>query len=447
MGSEAGTLLQLVLLQAWMMLENTPATRKNVHFSMFLTSQEVLKSVAAAAYLQLAPGLMDVVQASSPPSIAFFKNLAAKSMQSVKFWAVYFIIMERIGSRPRLYVGSATKANLGVKERFRSYDNREMLPKYVEESLDDGFTITHKGLLCWCPLPTASIVPVTRLLFVLLEATFTYMFWAMHPDARDVDRTECCPWDSVKFEFDGLCSHCALNEGIDGDFDLSPEQLEAKGEARKEKGRLATVKFREENREEVNADNRARYRRFNDDNPGYLKEYQATRRADAVENNTFHCESCNQSFTTKNAWENHLVSDKHKNRLLGNFAYLCEICNVTVSRQRMVDRHNKSDAHIRNLAAAQQSGNTQKKTGSLPAFKPPLKKNPGSPTALPPAKKPKLPVPAPVQAGTSRKSSGLPKFKLPIKTQASIKDFFTASNKENLAPVPQDSGKESDGDY
>lgn len=483
MASEAGTLLQFVLLQAWMLLENTPDTLKNAYFSMFLTSQEVLKSVAAAACLQFAPGLMDAVQASSPPSIAFFKNLAASLAESVKFWAVYFIIMEKTGSRPRLYIGSATHAERGAKERFQNYDKREWLPTYVQESLNDGFTMTHRGLLCWAPIPSASIVPITRLLFILLEANFTYMFWAMHKNARDVGRTDACPWDSVRFEYDGLCSHCALSERVDGDFHLSPEQLLVKDEQKRqrkgEKAKEHRQELLDENSVEYLAVEKSRRDKCKDkkmaDDPDYYARSTRDKRAKNKADKTFHCQTCDASFGDKHAYDRHMASSSHEMMAKGTFKYYCEYCKVPFSGRDSYVTHQKRDSHLSRVkaagpdpssnitqyvvSAAQQTGTGPKETGSLPAFKLPSQKNTGSPTDLPPAKKPKLAVPAGVQTGTSQKtgsrtdlpspkkpktgSGSLPGFKLPVKKQASvkknqatIKDFFVASGK-----------KESGGDY
>jgi hypothetical protein len=36
-----------------------------------------------------------------------------------------------------------------------------------------------------------------------------------------------CLWDRSDLEWDGLCSHCSLFEGIHGDFGLTAEEIEA----------------------------------------------------------------------------------------------------------------------------------------------------------------------------------------------------------------------------
>jgi len=45
-----------------------------------------------------------------------------------------------------------------------------------------------------------------------------------------------CPWDDRKvLESDGSCSHCALNEGLCGNFDLTAEELEIDAVEREQK--------------------------------------------------------------------------------------------------------------------------------------------------------------------------------------------------------------------
>jgi hypothetical protein len=60
-----------------------------------------------------------------------------------------------------------------------------------------------------------------------MEATFSYVFWAMRTTKRDYGMSQICPWPLDTFEYNGLCSHCSLREGVSGDFDLTPEEIEA----------------------------------------------------------------------------------------------------------------------------------------------------------------------------------------------------------------------------
>jgi hypothetical protein len=47
------------------------------------------------------------------------------------------------------------------------------MPMHVEKALNEGYTIVHKGLLCWSSIPTAALQPRIRLLFVALDTAFS----------------------------------------------------------------------------------------------------------------------------------------------------------------------------------------------------------------------------------------------------------------------------------
>ena len=136
------------------------------------------------------------------------------------------LVLEKAGHRPRVYIGSSTSASQGIRQRLQQYDLGILTLRYVEDAQTKGYTITHKAILCWMPKPTAAFVPVNRLLFVALEATFPYIFWAKRT-TRNYGLPHICPWNRNHSEYDGLCSHCSSNEQIDGKFDLTAEQLEA----------------------------------------------------------------------------------------------------------------------------------------------------------------------------------------------------------------------------
>ena len=146
--------------------------------------------------------------------------------------------MEKPSYRPRIYIGSKTSASQVASQRFQQYELGLLLPHYVEAALEEDYKITHKGLLCCIPKPAAALVSVNRLLFLALEATFAYVFWAMKTHTGTYGVSHICLWDRDTLEYDGLCSHSALNEGIRGDFNLIAEQLEAQA-IEKEQKRLA----------------------------------------------------------------------------------------------------------------------------------------------------------------------------------------------------------------
>jgi hypothetical protein len=108
---------------------------------------------------EFAHGLLDVLK-SGTPTISYFKMLP---LHLDKLWAVYLLDLEKAGHRPRIYVGSGTAQDTGVRSRMSCYDRRSRtgiptdgIPWHVEKSLQEGYAITPKGLLAWTSLPLAS---------------------------------------------------------------------------------------------------------------------------------------------------------------------------------------------------------------------------------------------------------------------------------------------------
>lgn len=126
--------------------------------------------------MDFAPRLLDILQSSPLPALSFFKSLPTECS---KIWAVYLLVLEKANCTPRLYTGSGTHAERGAHERLRQYDTGTKLPKHVKAALAEGYEITHKGTLCSTPIPAAEDVRRLRLFFVLLEATFTFVFWTV----------------------------------------------------------------------------------------------------------------------------------------------------------------------------------------------------------------------------------------------------------------------------
>ena len=137
-------------------------------------------------------------------------------------------MLEKKDEEPKLYVGSGTSTYNGVSARIGDYDRNKVIPRRVAEALKKGYTITHMGLLCWSPISPADLVPIRRVLFTALEATLTFVFWALHGNTdRYGGMSHICPWDLDSLQYQGLCSHSALRELPPGDHDLDAEELKA----------------------------------------------------------------------------------------------------------------------------------------------------------------------------------------------------------------------------
>ncbi|KAK4935417.1 carbamoyl-phosphate synthase (glutamine-hydrolyzing) cpa2 [Elasticomyces elasticus] len=352
-------LFQVVILAYWTCLNDTHFNAKNPLFARFFTSEEDLNTIAAATSLMFCPGLWEVIHATTPPTIEWFKGLpTCNSLWLI--WGVYLLVLEKDGCRPLIYIGSGTSAMCGVIVRFKQYDDLFLLPLRLEEALEMGYIIVHKGLLCWIDLPTAAQVPVYRLLFHVLEATFSYMFWAMYAKNGDYGMGHIRLWDREAMEYDGLCSHCCLNEGIRGDFDLTAEQLEAQAiekekkrlELKKENATNHHYKQMAENYDEYITQANERVQKSRANNPEKHKETQNLRAQKAIENNTHHCDLCNLSFTTKLSLKNHLESAKHLRKAKeSDNPFRCAPCNLGFHNKSNLNRHEKSDRHRKAVAA------------------------------------------------------------------------------------------------
>jgi hypothetical protein len=152
MASDMSDIFEYVAWLVWTILTLTPAKLKNPVQAIILTSQDVVAKLMSDSELEFALGLWDVVQASAPPSINFFKSLPSFFKRSrgiyVKRWAVYAVVLEKKLCRAKLYIGVSTHSDGGVRQRFLQYENLENIPKFVRAALRDGYEITHKGLIC-----------------------------------------------------------------------------------------------------------------------------------------------------------------------------------------------------------------------------------------------------------------------------------------------------------
>jgi len=350
------TIVAFVLSLLWTCLVDTPFYQKNSLFDRFFTSLSLLEAIAKEASLTFAPGLLEVVQAAAPPTIAYFKSLPTAPLTG---FGVYAIVLEKRGQRSRLYIGSATSASQGLRRRMRDYEERERTPRFVGDAYAEGFEIAHKGLLCWTPLPGPVAVPVRRLLIVALEAVLTYMFWALKATKGDYGMGHICLWDRSTLTYGGLCSHSSLYEGVQGDFDLSPEQLEENAIHNE----LKRIVLKAQNATNyhykqmvVNYDDYigkagARVAKFRVTKPGQYLVTANARAEKALDEKTYHCKTCDLSFTTQHSLNDHVVSLKHSRKVTGAGAHYCVACNITFHNKSNATRHNKQDGHKRKVAA------------------------------------------------------------------------------------------------
>lgn len=69
--------------------------------------------------------------------------------------------------------------------RLQNYDLGTALPRFVQAALDDAYTMTNLGLLCWTPIPPVGLVPTARVCFITVEAVFAHPFCAIFETKMD----------------------------------------------------------------------------------------------------------------------------------------------------------------------------------------------------------------------------------------------------------------------
>ncbi|KAK6379798.1 carbamoyl-phosphate synthase (glutamine-hydrolyzing) cpa2 [Exophiala oligosperma] len=354
-------IVKTLCLAIWATLNGMPVSGKSPFFARFFTSQDAIEEIALKAGLEFAPELWDTMQSADAPGIEFFEGLP---VCLVPCWGIYAVVLKKPGCRPAVYIGSGTNKNGSAIVRLNQYDALKYLPSRVAAKLDEGFSIVHKGLLCWRPMPPVRYIPIWRLLFVALEAALAFIFWTMYsPKGGDWGCLHLCLWDRDTLEYDGLCSHPAVNETIRGEFDLTEEQLEDLEKDKQEKKVQLKADWHyqqmAENYDEYIGKSSERVARSRANNPGRDAKHQADRIEKALAEKTFHCHRCNISFGTKQRLQDHEKTAKHERKSQeANNPYKCFPCNLGFHNNSNLLRHQRTERHrnaVAALAAAQSS--------------------------------------------------------------------------------------------
>ncbi|EQL04258.1 hypothetical protein OCS_00008 [Ophiocordyceps sinensis CO18] len=181
-------------------------------FKILLGDKESLERICSATPLAFAPGLLDVLRSSSPPFVDFFRSLPPPP------------VVERT-----------------PLPQNAARHSQQLRPRFVKHAVEQGYAITHRGLLCWTPFPAVGRVPFARVRLVAAEAVFCAIFFAAFETKLDAVWAAFLPWKRETVDWLTLRSHTALMERPPGDHDMTEEQLESyDGERRRHtKDRMA----------------------------------------------------------------------------------------------------------------------------------------------------------------------------------------------------------------
>lgn len=282
-------------------------------------------------------------------------------------------------------MGSGTSAKSGIYARFQNYDRGIYLPRHVEAALNDGYSISHRGLLCWAPLPSAGLVPSARVRFVAVEAVFTFIFFAGVETKLDAIWTVFLPWKRESVDWLPLCSHTALMERPQGDPGMTEEQLEAYNAERKRrvKEQMAVVNKRYEEKERANdleaysARKRREKLAWTHKNKAKVSSIGAGVRARAIASRAHECKTCGITLQSVTALAKHLATKAHQEqerlaaggkpkavsaatlrsrrfaaRKKASKAFYCATCDKAFNIKGHLTNHNTTKKHLEKVAAS-----------------------------------------------------------------------------------------------
>jgi hypothetical protein len=379
---------QTIEALAWKFLQDTPERFKNPQYEALFETEVAFKVAFENAGVTLAPGVLDVVQAHAPPHLSFFTDLPRYTNSC---WAVYLVTFIKPNCRPRIYVGSGTSKWLGAIVRLRQYEAKTELPTQVTETLNDGYIIQHIGLLCTAPIPSCLDRYENRALFLVLEAVFAFSFWAMVSDTSSYNMPVLCTWDKASLEYDGLCTHSPLNEGIRGSTaGKTDDEILADEEERMRRHSVPTAYAVTHNPALLSTmgwyamcrRNPAAYFAYKARDPEGFKATVAKHAADRLENRArtrkrelerrrawyqknkltarYSCDACASTFTEWSSLDQHLKSKLHFKTLKGwkpnPKPHRCNICDCGFEAPNHLEEHYTSSKHLTKLAEDKAKG-------------------------------------------------------------------------------------------
>jgi hypothetical protein len=318
----------------------------NPLFRHALPSLARVTELFALAGFEFVPDLLDVLRASSPPSISWFESLSTVVPRNV--WGIYAVVLKKPSHPDLLYIGSATASNRGARARFQEYQSGKNLPQGVKNGLANGYKITHHTILAWCPIPSASWIPVLRYLVVALEAVFACVFWAMASKKRSYGYVNECLWSLDSFSYTGACSHSSLTEPVEGDLSLSAEDLEQISKATREKNREYQRDYSKQQRVQATPKFKQQQKARN------AKQYPKTRarQLQTLADQTFHCDVCDVTSPDNAAWLIHVATPRHiRWSEEGEKGPYCRVCDKSFRYPSDLKAHEKRQCHLDALTA------------------------------------------------------------------------------------------------
>lgn len=87
----------MIVTLPWLNLVNKPDDALHLYHKTFISSFYLLNTVCGMLDLQFAPGILEVPVSTTPPDLAFFKNLPAPCPKNAKNrHGINCVVMEKV---------------------------------------------------------------------------------------------------------------------------------------------------------------------------------------------------------------------------------------------------------------------------------------------------------------------------------------------------------------
>ncbi len=179
--------------------------------------------------------------------------------------------------------------------------------------------------------------------------------------ANDYGMRHICPWDRSTLEYDGLCSHCCLNESILGDYELSEKEVEELNAKKMMKRKADATEYQAEYRVMRMANDPGQFggmatermREYWAADPEKLQQQDKKRKRAIVESKEFYYELCKVALDGEHALEKHngLVKHLKKEEYLAK-PHVCTLCSWGCDQLGHYNQHPKSVRHLKMEAEA-----------------------------------------------------------------------------------------------
>jgi hypothetical protein len=182
---------------------------------------------------------------------------------------------------------------------------------------------------------------------VLPEAVFTCTFWSLPRRDKWYGFQGICPWSRSAFQYNSCCSHSPLVDYVEGDLDLTPEQLEEIKIATRAKAKAYAASYVQEKRANPTEKWKASQKAPN------ARAYPQTRtnQVKAIEEKSYCSSVCGVASTDAVAQKIHNATPRHIRWSTKGRGSWCEPCGKGFRYPSDLAANEKRPCHIEKVAS------------------------------------------------------------------------------------------------